>query len=124
MSTDKIRPLYIRYAGPVLLETPLLNKGSAFSETERHDFNLKGLLPITIETIDEQEKRAYQQFSSFENVLDNGAKLGGSAFGFGSTMSRFISGCFVVGISQFVFGVVKFQYFPLPIMEKGNRTPL
>ena len=70
MSTDKKRPLYIRYAGPVLLETPLLNKGSAFSETERHDFNLKGLLPITIETIDEQEKRAYQQFSSFEDVLD------------------------------------------------------
>lgn len=70
MSTDKKRPLYIRYADPVLLETPLLNKGSAFSETERHDFNLKGLLPITIETIGEQEKRAYQQFSSFEDVLD------------------------------------------------------
>ena len=26
------RPLYIPYSGPNLLETPLLNKGSAFSK--------------------------------------------------------------------------------------------
>lgn len=70
MSTEKKRPLYIRYAGPVLLETPLLNKGSAFSATERHNFNLEGLLPLAIETIEEQEKRAYQQFSSFESDLE------------------------------------------------------
>ncbi len=70
MQTDIKRPLYIRYAGPVLLETPLLNKGSAFSEVERRDFNLDGLLPMVIETIEEQEKRAYQQFSSFDDVLD------------------------------------------------------
>ena len=29
--TKKLRSLYIPYAGPVLLEFPLLNKGSAFS---------------------------------------------------------------------------------------------
>ena len=29
------RPLYIPYAGPALLETPLLNKGSAFTSEER-----------------------------------------------------------------------------------------
>ncbi|WP_440136282.1 hypothetical protein, partial [Escherichia coli] len=29
------RPLYIPYAGPILLEFPLLNKGSAFTEEER-----------------------------------------------------------------------------------------
>jgi len=70
MPNSNKRPLYLRYAGPVLLETPLLNKGSAFSETERRDFNLDGLLPIAIETIEEQEKRAYQQFSQFEDDLD------------------------------------------------------
>ncbi len=70
MPTKVKRPLYIRYAGPVLLETPLLNKGSAFSERERREFNIDGLLPITIETIEEQEKRAYQQFSQFEDDLD------------------------------------------------------
>ncbi|WP_241489113.1 hypothetical protein, partial [Cronobacter sakazakii] len=31
----KNRSLYIPYAGPVLLEFPLLNKGSAFSMEER-----------------------------------------------------------------------------------------
>lgn len=64
------RPLYIRYAGPVLLETPLLNKGSAFTESERLAFNLEGLLPLKIETIEEQVDRAYDQFSSFSDDLD------------------------------------------------------
>lgn len=64
------RPLYIRYAGPVLLETPLLNKGSAFTEDERRSFNLEGLLPHNIETIEEQEKRAYQQLYAHDSDLD------------------------------------------------------
>ncbi|WP_196138974.1 NAD-dependent malic enzyme [Aliikangiella sp. G2MR2-5] len=64
------RPLYIRYAGPVLLETPLLNKGSAFSLEEKRAFNLEGLLPAAIETIEEQSQRSYQQFSQFDNDLD------------------------------------------------------
>ncbi len=66
----KKRPLYLRYAGPVLLETPLLNKGSAFSQQEKQEFNLEGLLPHTIETIEEQAIRAYSQYSQFENDLD------------------------------------------------------
>lgn len=64
------RPLYIPFAGPALLETPLLNKGSAFSQQERDSFNLTGLLPHNIETIEEQAKRAYQQLSSFQSDLD------------------------------------------------------
>ncbi|WP_208380117.1 NAD-dependent malic enzyme [Psychromonas algarum] len=64
------RPLYIPFAGPALLETPLLNKGSAFSSEERDNFNLTGLLPHTIETIEEQSLRAYQQLSSFTTDLD------------------------------------------------------
>ena len=69
-SLPKKRPLYIRYAGPVLLETPLLNKGSAFTVEEKRAFNLEGLLPATIETIEEQAQRAYQQYSQFSNDLD------------------------------------------------------
>ncbi len=55
-------PLYISYTGPVLLEFPLLNKGSAFTKEERSQFNLHGLLPETIETIQVQTERAYQQY--------------------------------------------------------------
>ncbi len=64
------RPLYIPYAGPSLLETPLLNKGSAFSKEERSSFNLTGLLPPRFESIDEQAERAYRQFSSFKTNLN------------------------------------------------------
>nr|WP_233070083.1 NAD-dependent malic enzyme [Motilimonas eburnea] len=64
------RPLYIPFAGPALLETSLLNKGSAFSQEERDSFNLTGLLPHNIETIEEQAARCYQQFSSFKTDLD------------------------------------------------------
>ena len=64
------RPLYIPYAGPILLETPLLNKGSGFTEKERREFNLDGLLPYRIETIDEQRERAYEQLCAFTSRID------------------------------------------------------
>ncbi|RUO76804.1 NAD-dependent malic enzyme [Pseudidiomarina taiwanensis] len=63
-------PLYIPYAGPNLLETPLLNKGSAFTREERAAFNLTGLLPPRYESIDEQVKRCYMQYSSFDTALN------------------------------------------------------
>ena len=70
MTTNKKLPLYTRYAGNTLLDTSLLNKGSAFNEEERKTFNLTGLLPPLIETIEEQVERAYQQFSAYNNKLD------------------------------------------------------
>ena len=63
-------PLYIPYAGPNLLETPLLNKGSAFTREERAAFNLTGLLPPRYETIEEQVKRCYMQYSSFDTAIN------------------------------------------------------
>ncbi|TPH18629.1 NAD-dependent malic enzyme [Litorilituus lipolyticus] len=68
--TQTKRPLYIPYAGPALLETPLLNKGSAFSDEERINFNLTGLLPPRFETIEEQADRAYRQYSSFHTNIN------------------------------------------------------
>ncbi|WP_144210753.1 NAD-dependent malic enzyme [Shewanella donghaensis] len=64
------RPLYLPFAGPAILESPLLNKGTAFSEEERIYFNLEGLIPWVVETIDEQASRAYDQYKNFSNDLD------------------------------------------------------
>ncbi|MGM0536567.1 MAG: NAD-dependent malic enzyme [Pseudomonadota bacterium] len=70
MTIDHKRPLYIPYAGPPLLEMPLLNKGSAFTREERLEFNLIGLLPQNVETIEEQAERAYRQYRQCRNDLD------------------------------------------------------
>ncbi|WP_163577879.1 NAD-dependent malic enzyme [Halomonas faecis] len=70
MTTEPKRPLYIPYAGPPLLEMPLLNKGSAFTREERIEFNLIGLLPQNVESIDEQVERAYRQYQQCQNDLD------------------------------------------------------
>ena len=70
-------PLYIRHSGPALLETPLLNKGSAFSREERIDFNLTGLLPPRYETISEQLDRAYRQYSSYHEAINKHIYLRG-----------------------------------------------
>lgn len=64
------KPLYIAYAGPSLLETPLLNKGAAFTERERRTFNLLGLLPPRYESIEGQVERAYMQYRSFEEPIN------------------------------------------------------
>ncbi|MCU4497557.1 NAD-dependent malic enzyme [Acinetobacter ursingii] len=69
-NTAKKHPLYIPYAGFTLLELPLLNKGSAFSQQERGQFNLHGLLPHVIETIEEQSQRSYQQFAAFNDAIN------------------------------------------------------
>jgi malate dehydrogenase (oxaloacetate-decarboxylating) len=69
-ANDNPRYLYTHYAGPALLETPLLNKGSAFTERERKSFNILGLVPPRYESIDEQVERAYLQYSSFVSPLN------------------------------------------------------
>ena len=70
MTTQSKRPLYLPYAGPSLLEMPLLNKGSAFTQQERLAFNLIGLLPQKVETIEDQLERVYRQYQQCHSDLE------------------------------------------------------
>jgi malate dehydrogenase (oxaloacetate-decarboxylating) len=55
--------------GSALLNTPYFNKGAAFPAEERSKFKLTGLLPQNVQTLDQQVKRAYQQYSSRQDDL-------------------------------------------------------
>ncbi|KAF2644430.1 hypothetical protein P280DRAFT_465768 [Massarina eburnea CBS 473.64] len=55
--------------GNALLRTPYFNKGSAFTKEERDTFNLHGLLPANVQTLDDQARRAYAQYKSQPNDL-------------------------------------------------------
>jgi len=56
--------------GREVLEVPLLNKGSAFTEGERRALGLLGLLPPHVSTPDEQLARAYENFLRKTNGLE------------------------------------------------------
>lgn len=49
--------------GQDVLHTPLLNKGTAFTNEERATLGLTGLLPPSVKTLEEQAARAYCQYS-------------------------------------------------------------
>ncbi|KAK9712662.1 NAD-dependent malic enzyme, mitochondrial [Basidiobolus ranarum] len=51
-----------KLTGELLLNNAFLNKGSAFPENERKLFGLIGLLPYSINTLEEQCQRAYKQY--------------------------------------------------------------
>lgn len=56
--------------GRDLLNSQGLNKGTAFTEEERAEFGLHGLLPPHVETLDEQTVRAYEAFQKKDNDLE------------------------------------------------------
>ncbi|EGI16280.1 NAD-dependent malic enzyme (NAD-ME) [Escherichia coli M605] len=56
---------YIHLSGLSLINNALLNKGTAFSASERCAFNLNGLLPERIETLEEQVHRVKLQLDRF-----------------------------------------------------------
>lgn len=62
-------PIECAVSGTVLLNTPYFNRGSAHSAEERREFNLTGLLPSGIQTLDQQVERAYEQYSSRHDDL-------------------------------------------------------
>jgi malate dehydrogenase (oxaloacetate-decarboxylating) len=56
--------------GHALLETPSLNKGTAFTHEERQALGLDGLLPPVVETIEEQSVRACKAYLRKQDDLE------------------------------------------------------
>ena len=54
----------------IILDTPLLNKGTAFPEDERRELGLLGLLPPHVATIEEQLARTYENYTRKESDLE------------------------------------------------------
>jgi malate dehydrogenase (oxaloacetate-decarboxylating) len=64
------RPAPISLAGPALLGSRLLTKDLAFSDAERDDFRLRGLLPDRVLTIDEQIELELEHLHHKEDALE------------------------------------------------------
>lgn len=62
-------------SGKSLLTIPQLNKGTAFTVEERHEFGLLGKLPHRVETLEEQVNRAYLQYASYSKQLQKNIYL-------------------------------------------------
>lgn len=67
--------LKVSLQGEMLLNSPRLNKGSAFSIEERRNFNLMALLPDCIETLECQADRAWNQVNSYSTPLQKNTYL-------------------------------------------------
>jgi malate dehydrogenase (oxaloacetate-decarboxylating) len=63
-------PITVRRSGYELLNDPLLNKGVAFPEPERDAFELHGLLPPHVGSLDEQVTRRLDALRSLETSLE------------------------------------------------------
>lgn len=65
-----MKPVEVRLAGQALLECPLLNKGNAFSEEEREELGLVGLIPVHIDDIEIQVARAYEAYQHKDDDIE------------------------------------------------------
>jgi malate dehydrogenase (oxaloacetate-decarboxylating) len=61
--------------GLAVLNSPLLNKGTAFTAEERKTLGLTGLLPPVISTLDAQVKCAYAQYQQLTDALNKNIYL-------------------------------------------------
>ena len=59
-----------RRSGTEVLNLPILNKGTAFTDEERSELGLHGLLPPHVETLDHQVTRAYEAYQRKNDDLE------------------------------------------------------
>ena len=57
-----------------ILNDPFKNKGTAFTETERQQLGLVGMLPPMVQTLDQQAEQVYQQYQSKSSALEKHKK--------------------------------------------------
>jgi malate dehydrogenase (oxaloacetate-decarboxylating)(NADP+) len=69
------RPKLKLSKGVGLLHNPMLNKGTAFTEKERHALGLRGLLPPHVHTQDDQIRRVMNTFLKKPNDLERYVQL-------------------------------------------------
>ena len=62
-------PVETELRGHRLLTDAVLNKGTAFTESERTAFGLHGLLPPAVETLEQQCARAYEAYRQKADLL-------------------------------------------------------
>lgn len=65
-----MKPLDVRAKGPELLRDPLLNKGTAFTESERDAFGLHGLLPPHVGTLEGQKERRLKAYRALRTPFE------------------------------------------------------
>ncbi len=61
-NSSSVAPIEVELTGQGLLECPLLNKGTAFTEQEREELGLVGLLPMQVDDIETQVSRACGEY--------------------------------------------------------------
>ncbi len=69
------RTVQTQARGSTILNSPLLNKGTAFTESERSSLGLSGLLPPGSGSLDMQVKRAYIQYDRLPDILSKNVYL-------------------------------------------------
>ncbi len=60
----------VPFTGQLLVENPIYNKGSAFTEQEREELDLHGILPAQVSTMEQQVHRVYENFSAKPNPIE------------------------------------------------------
>jgi malate dehydrogenase (oxaloacetate-decarboxylating) len=68
-SDRPVKTVETALSGYELLNDPMLNKGTAFTDAERDEFDLHGLLPPHVATLDWQEKRRLDGFRGLGNDM-------------------------------------------------------
>lgn len=62
-------------SGKALLSISALNKATAFTTKERIEFDLLGKLPDRVETLEDQVSRVYQQYLSYDKLINRNRYL-------------------------------------------------